>query len=409
MLSDFTSNRIVIPIFIATIIIILLLYTPIVFPALFSSIVGSYSDTINNPFEFGHQTSILIISNIIILGFGFAYYKKKLPNQLQDIIERIRLFEISKKNTLVIFIIIMGIYIGFSSPELFLNEKLQIDDYIILEEALELWPDGESDNPYVQEQNDRYVRIFLLDISLDIFQNIKFLPFIASIMVASFTYLLTTQICQKRFAGIISMIVLLQSNIFLKYDTVAVYENFWVLFYLISLYVIKRGWFLSPIFYVLAVFTKAYVAPFFIMTLFTTYRSKISTRIKLTILLSYVIIVLVVIVSIFAGETLYPQVFELDPSRFLLGFAATAFQFRSDLFILVMLLPISIGLFVLARNRFQEADSVLFLIFGTIIAGPILVMVTYFYEILPYRLVPLIVFLAIGIGLFFAKKTKHNS
>ena len=409
MLSDFTSNRIVIPIFIATIIIILLLYTPIVFPALFSSIVGSYSDTINNPFEFGHQTSILIISNIIILGFGFAYYKKKLPNQLQDIIERIRSFEISKKNTLVIFIIIMGIYIGFSSPELFLNEKLQFDDYIILEEALELWPDGESDNPYIQEQNDRYVRMFLLDISLDIFQNIKFLPFIASIMVASFTYLLTTQICQKRFAGIISMIVLLQSNIFLKYDTVAVYENFWVLFYLISLYVIKRGWFLSPIFYVLAVFTKAYVAPFFIMTLFITYRSKISTRIKLTILLSYVIIVLVVIVSIFAGETLYPQVFELDPSRFLLGFAATAFQFRSDLFILVMLLPISIGLFVLARNRFQEADSVLFLIFGTIIAGPILVMVTYFYEILPYRLVPLIVFLAIGIGLFFAKKTKHNS
>ena len=409
MLSDFTSNRIVIPIFIATIIIILLLYTPIVFPALFSSIVGSYSDTINNPFEFGHQTSILIISNIMILGFGFAYYKKKLPNQLQDIIERIRSFEISKKNTLVIFIIIMGIYIGFSSPELFLNEKLQFDDYIILEEALELWPDGESDNPYIQEQNDRYVRMFLLDISLDIFQNIKFLPFIASIMVASFTYLLTTQICQKRFAGIISMIVLLQSNIFLKYDTVAVYENFWVLFYLISLYVIKRGWFLSPILYVLAVFTKAYVAPFFIMTLFITYRSKISTRIKLTILLSYVIIVLVVIVSIFAGETLYPQVFEMDPSRFLLGFAATAFQFRSDLFILVLLLPISIGLFVLARNRFQEADSVLFLIFGTIIAGPILVMVTYFYEILPYRLVPLIVFLAIGIGLFFAKKTKHNS
>ena len=94
--------------------------------------------------------------------------------------------------------------------------------------------------------------------------------------------------------------------------------------------------------------------------------TKISTRIKLTILLSYVIIVLVVIVSIFAGETLYPQVFEMDPSRFLLGFAATAFQFRSDLFILVMLLPISIGLFVLARNRFQEADSVLFLIFGNI-------------------------------------------
>ena len=113
----------------------------------------------------------------------------------------------------------MGIYIGLSVPELFLDEALQWDDYIVLESALELWPYGESDNVYVQEQNDRYVRMFLLETSLNTFQNIKFLPFIASIMVVFFTYLLTTQICQKRFAGIISMIVLLQSSICLLYTS----------------------------------------------------------------------------------------------------------------------------------------------------------------------------------------------
>ena len=406
MSTDLQSNRIVIPIFIATIIVIFLIYIPIVFPALFSSLVGSYSDTINNPFEFGHQAFILIISNVIILGFGFAYYKQKLPIQLQNIIERVRSFEISKKTTIIVFIIIMGIYIGLSAPELFLDEALQWDDYIVLETALELWPDGESDNPYIQEQNDRYVRMFLLDTSLNTFQNIKFLPFIASITVVFFTYLLTTQICQKRFAGIISMIVLLQSNIFLKYDTIAVYENFWVLFYLISLYVLKKGWFLSPIFYILAVFSKAYVAPFFIMTLFSTYRSKITRKTKLAILLSYVVIITTAVVVIFTGETLYPKVFEIDPPSLILGFAATAFQFRSDLFILVMLLPVSIWLFILAKNRLKEADSILFLIFGTILAGPVLVMMTYFYEVLPYRLIPLIVFVAIGIGLFFSKRSK---
>ena len=406
MSTDLQSNRIVIPIFIATIIVIFLIYIPIVFPALFSSLVGSYSDTIKNPFEFGHQAFILIISNVIILGFGFAYYKQKLPIQLQNIIERVRSFEISKKTTIIIFIIIMGIYIGLSAPELFLDEALQWDDYIVLETALELWPDGESDNPYIQEQNDRYVRMFLLDTSLNTFQNIKFLPFIASITVVFFTYLLTTQICQKRFAGIISMTVLLQSSIFLKYDTIAVYENFWVLFYLISLYVLKKGWFLSPIFYILAVFSKAYVAPFFIMTLFSTYRSKISRKTKLAILFSYVVIITIAIVIIFAGETLYPKVFEIDPPSLILGFAATAFQFRSDLFILVMLLPVSIWLFILAKNRLKEADSILFLIFGTILAGPVLVMMTYFYEVLPYRLIPLIVFVAIGIGLFFSKRSK---
>ena len=406
MSTDLQSNRIVIPIFIATIIVIFLIYIPIVFPALFSSLVGSYSDTINNPFEFGHQAFILIISNVIILGFGFAYYKQKLPIQLQNIIERVRSFEISKKTTIIVFLIIMGIYIGLSAPELFLDEALQWDDYIVLEKALELGPYGESDNPYIQEQNDRYVRMFLLDTSLNTFQNIKFLPFIASITVVFFTYLLTTQICQKRFAGIISMIVLLQSNIFLKYDTIAVYENFWVLFYLISLYVLKKGWFLSPIFYILAVFSKAYVAPFFIMTLFSTYRSKISRKTKLAILLSYVVIITTAVVVIFTGETLYPKVFEIDPPSLILGFAATAFQFRSDLFILVMLLPVSIWLFILAKNRLKEADSILFLIFGTILAGPVLVMMTYFYEVLPYRLIPLIVFVAIGIGLFFSKRSK---
>ena len=407
MSTDLQSNRIVIPIFIATIIVIFLIYIPIVFPALFSSLVGSYSDTINNPFEFGHQAFSLIATNIIILGFGFAYYKQKLPTRLQNIIERIRSFEISKKTTIVVFFVILGIYIGLSVPELFLDEALQWDDYdAVLIPALELWPDGESDNPYIQEQNDRYVRMLLLDTSLNTFQNIKFLPFFASIMVVVFTYLLTTQICQKRFAGIISMIVLLQCNIFLKYDTIAVYENFWVLFYLISLYVLRKGWILSPIFYILAVFSKAYVAPFFIMTLFSTYRSKISRKTKFAILLSYVVIISVAVIVIFAGETIYPKVFEIDSSSLLLGFAATAFQFRSDLFILVMLLPVSIWLFILAKNRLKEADSILFLIFGTILAGPVLVMMTYFYEVLPYRLIPLIVFVAIGIGLFFSKRSK---
>ncbi len=406
MHNQLQSNKIVVPIFVAMIIVTFLIYTPIVFPALFSSIAGNFTDSIKNPYEFGHQAGILIISNILILGFGFAYYKKKIPNQLLNAIEKIRSFEISKKHTLIIFSLIMGIYIGFTTPEIFLDESEQADDFIILMKGLAIWPSGESDNPYVKEQNDRYVRMFLLDTSLDVFQNIKLLPFIASILVVAFTYLITTQICQKRFAGIISMIILLQSNIFLKYDTIAVYENFWVLFYLISLYVIKKRWFLSPIFYILAVFTKAYVAPFFIMTLFTTYRTKIGTRTKIAILLSYVAIIVAAIAIVFAGDTIYPQVFEIDTSRFILGFASTAFQFRYDLLVLTMLLPISIGLFFLARNQLKEADSILFLIFGTIFAGPILTMSTSFYEILPYRYVPLIVFVAIAIGLFFSKRSR---
>ena len=88
MESVLQSNKIAVLIFIATIIVIFLIYIPIVFPALFSFVGGNYTDGINNPYELGHQAGILVISNVLIIGFGFAYYKKKLPNQLLNIIER---------------------------------------------------------------------------------------------------------------------------------------------------------------------------------------------------------------------------------------------------------------------------------------------------------------------------------
>ena len=251
--------------------------------------------------------------------------------------------------------------------------------------------------------------MFLLDISHDIFQNIKLLPFIASISVVVFTYLITVQFCQKRFAGIIAIIVLLQSYTFLKFDTIAVYENFWVLFFLISLYVIQKKWFLSPVAYILAFFTKAYVAPFFLMTLFTTYRSQIPRRTKIAILILYIIIVSVAIAIVFLGDTVYPDVININYSKFILGFQTISAQLRLDLFFIMTLLPVTVGLMFLSKNKLKHADSILILIFGTIIAGPILVTFTYHYEILPYRFIPLLVFFSIGVGMFFSKKLVHHS
>jgi len=270
-------------VFFVTLVAVLLTLTPVIFPALYSSVFGMFTENLD-AFELGYLAIFLITSNVVILGFGVAYYKKKIPSLVQDVVEKIRTFEIPKRVALISLAVILCVYIGLSAPELSLDEGKNWNDYnAVLLPALEIWPFGESDNVYIQEQNDRYVRMFLLDVSLDIFQNIKLLPFIASILVVVFTYLITVQFCQKRFAGMIAVIVLLQSYTFLKFDTVAVYENFWVLFFLISLYVIEKKWFLSPVFYILAFYTKAYVAPFFLMTLFTTYRSQISRRTKIAI------------------------------------------------------------------------------------------------------------------------------
>ena len=404
-MSDLENNqKVSYVVFFATLVVVLLTLTPLIFPGLYSSVFGMFTENLNG-FELGYMAISFIVSNVLIFGFGLAYYKKKIPSLVQDTIEKIRAFEISKRVAIISLAIILCLYIGLSTSELFLDEGAEWSDYnSVLLPGLELWPSGESDNIYIQEQNDRYVRMFLLDVSLDIFQNIKLLPFVASILVVVFTYLVAVQFTQKRFAGIISVIILLQSYTFLKFDTVAVYENFWVLFFLISLYVIEKKWFLSPVFYILAFFTKAYVAPFFLMTLFTTYKSQISQRTKIAILISYVVIVSVAIALVFVGDTVYPNVIDVNYSKFILGFQVIIAQLRFDIFFIITLLPVTVGLLFLSKNKLKHADSILILIFGTIIASPILVTFTYHYEILPYRFVPLLIFFSIGVGMFFSKK-----
>ena len=376
----------------------------IVFPSLFSSVFGKFSTNLL-PYEIGILGVPVILSNLVLLSFGILYYKKKLPSTISNSIDRIRIFEIPKKPTLIILLIIFSVYIGFSSQELSLNEAEEWGDYAILKSALEIWPYGESENIYVEEQNDRYVRMLLLDASQKIFQNIKILPFVASILVILFTYFLTVQITEKRLAGIIAILVLIQSHTFLRFDTVAVYENFWVLFYLLSIYVIKKQWILSPIFYILSFFTKAFVAPYFVMTLFFAGRTSISTKKKVFLLISYVAIIGISAIVIFSGDTIYPNVIQIDASKFFIGIATFGPLLRYDFLLLLTILPVVVGLTFLRKSHVKEVDSILFLILGTFIAGPILIIFTNFYEILPYRYIPFIIFYAIGVGIFFSKKS----
>ena len=121
---------------------------------------------------------------------GFLYKNEKLPSQLYSGIKFILNFEISKKTAIISGIIILGLYIGLSSSELFLDERNQWSDYSVLESALDIWPSTDHWDVYIKEQNTRYVRMILLDVSQDFLQNIKLLPFIASILVIVFLSLI---------------------------------------------------------------------------------------------------------------------------------------------------------------------------------------------------------------------------
>ena len=377
----------------------------VIFPALIISQTYEFPLDLN-PFEISPWILPIFFSAIFLLIFGFLHYKKKLPFTLSNAINRIINFEISKRISIILGISILSIYIGLSVPELFIDESEQWPDFLVLESALNIWPSTDHLSVYVKEQNTRYVRMILLDFSQEFFENIKLLPFVASIFTVIFTALITIQISKKRLAGIIAMLVLLSSTTFTDFDTIAVYENFCVLFYLISLYSInKRWWHASPVSFILSIFTKAFIATYFWMNLFYIYRATIPKRTKLFLFGSYGLILGITYWIFENGRSIiYDDIVRYDLNAFLDGFTGWGNSMQLDPFALVIILPLTVMLFFKSRNGLKQADSIMILIAGSILAGPLISLITDFYFILPYRFIPFIVFMAIGIGLLFSKK-----
>ena len=406
MLSEQIASKLVTyAVFLITISIIGISVISVIFPALIIS--NTYEFPIDlEPFETSPWLLPIIISNVFLISFGLLFYKKKLPSRINNVIEFVLNFEISKKIAIISGIVILTIYIGLTIPELSINEIDQWPDFLVLKSALNIWPSTDHFSVYVKEQNTRYVRMALLDFSQDFFQNIKFLPFLASISVVILTALITIQITKKRFAGLIAMLVLLQSVTFTDFDTVAVYENFWVLFHLISLYSIqKRWWHSSPISFILSIFTKAFIATYFWMNLFYIYRSEISKKTKFFLFGSYGAVLGITYMIFESGRSIiYDDIVRFDFIAFLEGFTGWGNSMQLDPFAILCILPIAIGLFIKSLNGIKQSDSILFMLAGTILAGPLISLVTDFYFILPYRFIPFIIFMAIGIGIILSKK-----
>ena len=398
-------------VFFTTLSIVVFSLFAIIFPSFLMTTFYPYTTNLQ-PFESSVWLVPIVSSNSILLVIGFAYYRKRLPLQIYKGIEFVLNFEISKKTALLTGIIILVFYIGFSLPELAIDEATQWDDYHLLKSGLDIWPSTVDPiiqySPYSNEgysEYERPIRMLLLDTSLDIFQNVKILPFVASILLVVVTFFLTYQITQKRFAGIISMVILLQSHTFLHFDTIAVYENFWVLLYVVSLYAVNRKWQYSSISYLLSIFSKAFIAVFFLSSVYYICRASISTRKKLYTLASYAAL-LIVILSVFSfRESIFFDIINISSSEFFLAFNALGYTLRYDLIIVLSLLPLTLGLFFKFRkDNSKKVDSILVLILTALLAGPVISMLTDFYFILPYRFLPLIVFVAVGIGVLLSKK-----
>ena len=382
--------------------VVLLSSVSIVFPGLIISIVDV--NLFGEPFEIGTMGIPFIIINIIVFSLILLHLKKRLPEIFTIISEKIFSFDLSKRNSFVILGIILAIYIATSANELSINEVEQYGDYLVLERAINVWPEQEAENKYLAEQLDRHVRMALLVASEEVFHNIKVIPYLASIFLLITTYFLTVKLSDRNFTGLVAVILILQSSTFYIYDTIAVYENFWVLFYVFSIYLIFKKPKFSSIFFILSIFSKAIFVLWLPISILVTLLSDIPKNKKIFVITTHIVVIIISLIIFQYSDAVYGNVIDIEVSEFWIGFTTLASNLRFDIVLLLLLLPVSAGLFLKARNGSKNSISLIVLISGTILVTPILEMITDYYFVYPYRYVPLVVFFAIGLSTLFSKK-----
>jgi len=397
------SNAVSWIVFLFTISVVLLSLVSVLFPAMIGSsgtvkisgieIIGP------DPYETGIWAGALIIVDAIVFGLAILYFKKKLPKQLSSAFSFLFNFEISKKISIIIVAIIIIGYITATAGELEVEETWE--DYKSVKERAQTW-NLES----IPTSTEPHVKYFLITTSMQLFGNYKVIPFIASIALLITTFLITNQITKKRFAGIISLIILLQSNLFLTYDTSVAYDNFWILFYLLSLYLIYKVWPLSPVSYLLALPSKPLTVLFLPMSIFFILQSNINRKRKVIISIAMIVIIVVLVSEVSSRGISFVlaggERTEFDSNDFWMGFTSMSPQLRFDGIVLVFLLPLVVGLFLSSRKGIVQANSIMVLIMGMLLIPAILAGFSDQTN-QPYRFLPLIVFFAIGVGTILSK------
>ena len=413
-------------VFLFTLFVVLISLISFVFPALLISEMGS-GNVIEelglegtykiNPYEIGHWAIPLFVANIIVFTIFALYYCNKLPYSIRHALESLFSFEISKKTASVVFLVILAGYVAFSSTELTEDEtwedwdqvKVRIEgDKVVGQFSCDLlmtdpnctgWP---YTHPTVSSGFEPHVTYFFLKTSDMIFGNYKIFPFFASIGLLIVTYLFTTLITGKRFAGIISLVVMIQSSVFLSFDTSQTYSNFWALFYVLSLYLAVRFWMVSPAIYLLSIFSKVLTAAFLPMSIFFILFSDIPKKKKAFVILTSMLIVAGGIV-IFATQNLAEtEGVGWNSDEFWAGMSTFANQIRHDGLVILFVLPLVFGLFMVSK-RSRYANSIMIMIAGMLVIVPL---ISGFTDMTnqPYRFVPLVFFFAIGVGTLLSKR-----
>ena len=361
----------------------------VIFPAFLIRLKSNFIESNINPFEFGFLSEFLFLTNFTILFFIIFCKYTLIGKKLSNYIYLFTQIKISEKTSILCLVLLISTYAILTFPEI-QNHELWGDYY---NNILPMVENFNFDSPY------RLLENFLLITSIEIFDNIRVIPFISSILLLFNVFFTTKLLSKNNLAGIIAVLVMLQSYTFLKYDTYATYTTFWINLYLFSVYLIHRKQSFSIIPYIFSLFTKVLTAFFIPVNIFIIANSNLPKKNKIISIAIYGLVGLSLIIGasyFFPNETLF-----FDDSRFWNGFSTLGLELRFDYFLLLFLLPIMVGLLYLTKYRVKHSITMILLISFSILLQPISSSLG--ADILPYRYLPLIVFFSIAVGLIFSK------
>jgi hypothetical protein len=398
-------------VFVFSISVVLLCCVSVIFPALIQSTTSEFSKfpfytPQVDPFEIGALAIPFVILNGVVLLIGIIYYKKNYS------LNRLFNFDVSKKVAIIVVSIILSTYVITTVPEFEKNEIFP--DWQDVEIRLN---DSIRDNRFTIEDaisgNQNYsaiephVKYSLLIISEKVFGDFRVIAFFASVALLIITYFITKEITKKRIPGILAILLVLQSNTFLSYDTSATYSNFWILFYVLSLYLVLKKWQLSHFSFLLAIFSKLLATVFLPLSIFFVLNNTKGKK-RMYILIFYAILIVSALLVLINSDLFFQVNSMYLPENFMKGFTQFAYQLRFDPIILIFLLPLTVALFLKSLKGFTQANSIQILISGFLTIPPLLI--TFSAQTNePYRLIPLVVFFAIGVSTLLSKIKQDES
>ena len=327
-------------------------------------------------------------------------------------LEIIQKFDINKKYSLLILIGIVSIWAIISSFELTFPYENCKDFGIYTQYGVGLCTDYGMrlmqlyhldisktwENPLALG----IVFIFLITSNI-IFGDYRILSFISSGLLLAITYFLTVKITGKNYSGLVSVLFLLHSPIFWKYDLTITYPTFWATFFLGSLYFLYKSYVASIPLYLLGISAKILNLLNFPVMLAFIILSDIKHKKKLIIIYCGSLAVLMISLHLFSKDftPFVVEFFKFRPEEFLWYLGMWSLKLSNDKITIVVIFTSLVFLFMLRRAKVKNASALLLSIL-LIMIQPAIISGFSDYTNEEYRFLVLVAITGISLSLIIA-------